>query len=84
MDYEKIKKEFIVNSKEYSKEKLSELMGKLVNFAKVGDKGEVVVLKKIPTRKILKLIISAKFIAHEVENSIPADVSKRDWKLTSG
>jgi len=84
MDFEKIKKEFIVNPKEYSKEKLANLMSSLLEFVRVGNKGEVVVVRKVPSRKILKLILSARYVAHEAEDAISPDVSRTELESYSG
>jgi len=84
MEFEKAKKDFIINSKEYTKENLTKLMQAISNFAKVGEDGEVVIIKKISTRKVLKLILAARFVAHEVEDSISSDVSKNELETYSG
>ena len=83
MDFEKIKKEFIVDEEEYSREKLSSLMITLSSFCKITKDGQVIILQAVPTRKILKLIICARFVAHEVNKEIDQFVTKQDLRVYS-
>ncbi len=84
MEFEKTKKEFIIDQEEYSKSKLSELMTMMISFCKVTKDGQVVILEKVPTRKVLKLIVSARFIAHAAESSISETVTREELKAYSG
>ncbi len=68
--FEDIKNKFIVDEAKYPKEKLTSLMNVLFNFVRVSKDGQVVVVKQVPTRKVLPLILSARFIANKVENEI--------------
>lgn len=84
MEFEKTKKEFIVDEEEYSKGQLSLLMSQLLKFCKVTKNGQVMVIKKVSTRKILKLILSAKFIAHKADKTIVGNVTREELKVYSG
>jgi hypothetical protein len=84
MEFEKTKKEFIIDQDEYSKSKLSELMGMMLNFCKVTKDGQVVILEKVPTRKAIKLIVSARFVAHAAEASISETITREELKAYSG
>ena len=82
--FEKVKKEFIVDQEEYSKSQLSKLMSILLNFCKITKDGQVITMKKIATRKVLKLILSARFIAHAADNSIRETITKEELRAYSG
>lgn len=82
-NFEKIKKDFIVDEEEYSKDKLSSLMSKLSSFCKITKDGQVILMKKVSTRKMLKLILSARFIANAVNKSILPEVGKDELKAYS-
>lgn len=84
MEFEKIKKEWIVDEKEYSKTKLLDLISKLNSSCKITKTGQVIISKKIPTRKILKLIISARFIANAADSSILQGIAREELKTYSG
>jgi len=82
-DFDRLKKDFIVDQEEHTKEKLASLMALLLPLCKVTKDGQVVITEKIPTRKVLKLILSARFIAHVAQDSISAEVSKEELKAYS-
>lgn len=78
-----LKEGFIVDKEEYSKEKVKGLVEIVSSFCKVTKKGEVFILKKVSTRKVLKLILGARFIAHILDNSIPEEVSRKELEAYS-
>ena len=82
-NFERLKKEFIVDQEEHSKQQLTSLMSLLLPLCKVTKDGQVVITEKIPTRKILKLILSARFIAHVADKSIQMGLSREELKAYS-
>ncbi len=84
MDFEKIKKEWIVNEEEYSKTKLSDLILKLSSSCKITKNGQVIVSKNLSGRKILKFILSARFVANAADSSIPREITREELKAYSG
>jgi hypothetical protein len=82
-NFDKVKKEFIVDQEEYSKSQLSKLMSILLNFCKITRDGQVIIMKKIATRKILKLILSARFVAHAADDSIHETITREELKAYS-
>jgi len=82
-DFETAKKNFIIDQEEYSRPKLTELMNKLYKWVKVTKEGQLILLKKIPTRKVLRLLISARFIAHLASSEISVGLSKEELKAYS-
>ncbi len=84
MEFDKLKREFIVDQEEYSKSQLSELMNILLKFCKVTLDGQVIITKGISTRKVLKLILSARFIAHAANDKISEYLKREELKAYSG
>jgi len=76
--FSQIKNQFIVDEAEYPQEKISHLMEIMLKFLRVSKDGQVVVVKSVPTRKILQLILSARFIANKVDKSIKEEISKEE------
>lgn len=82
-NFDKAVNNFIVDEEEYSKEKITPLIEILSKFCKITKKGDVFPLKDIPTRKILKLILSARLVAHFVDKNISAEMSREELKAYS-
>lgn len=74
--FEEIKNRFIVDEAEYPQEKFAELMEIMLEYLRISKDGQVVIVKTVPTRKILSLILSARFVANKVDKQIPDDVTK--------
>jgi hypothetical protein len=52
----------------------------MLNFARVGKDGQVVIIKKIPARKVLALILSARFVANKVDKKIGEGLKREELK----
>ena len=71
-----IKNKFIVDQAQYPEEKLSRLMEIMLKYLRVSKEGQVVIIKNVSTRKILPLILSARFIANKVDKEIKELITK--------
>ncbi len=78
--FEEIKKRFIIDEAEYPPEKLEHLIKIMLNFVRVSKDGQVVIIKNVPTRKILPLILSARFVANKVEKNIKESIEREELK----
>ena len=74
--FDDLKNQFIVDTAEYPKEKLSKMMQIMLKFVKVSKDGQVVLMQDIPTRKVLYLILSARFVANKIDKSIKQEVGR--------
>lgn len=77
-DFEEIKEKFIVDEAEYPKEKIAELMEIMLKYLRVSKGGQVVIIKSVPGRKTLQLILSARLIASKVDEAIGQEISREE------
>lgn len=76
--FEQVKNQFIVDEAEYPKEKLVHLMEIMLKFLRISKGGQVVIVKNVPTRKILPLILCSRFIANKVDKKIKESLSREE------
>lgn len=73
---DELKKQFIVDEKEYSKEKIPEQIRKVLRYCKVSKEGKVLLEKNnFGLRDNLKLILIARFLASKVDESISSEMT---------
>jgi len=77
-NFRETKSKFIVDEATYPQDKLTRLMGLMLKFLRVAKDGQVVIIKNVPSRKILQLILSSRFIANKVENNIKEELTKEE------
>lgn len=75
-EFEELKNQLIVDEEEFPKDRLNPLMEILVEFTRITKEGKIILVKQVPSRKVLPLILSARFIAHKLNKEIPDIVSK--------
>lgn len=73
---EDLKKAFIVDERQYEKEKIPEQVRKVLRYCKVSKEGKVLLEKNNFTlRESLKLILTARFLASKLDGEISEEVS---------
>jgi len=73
---ESLKKRFIVNRKEYEKERLPEYIEKILKFCKIDEDGIVHFENdKLNNTEKIKLVLLARFIANKLNGKIKTTVS---------
>lgn len=83
-EFNKSKREFIVDEEKYSQRQLSQAMAILIPLCKVTKDGQVFLLREVSTRKRLKLILSAVFVANAVVKGIRSELTREELKAYSG
>ena len=84
-DLENLKKKFLVNKKEYEKEKLPILIEKALRYCKVDENGLVAIENsKFKNSDKIKIILIARFLANKLDQKILANINIDEISSSSG
>ena len=76
---EELKKEFIINKEEYSKQKLPNFIGRTLKYCKVNSESGIHIENfALTIRDKIAISLTARFLANQLEHSIKAEMSGED------
>jgi hypothetical protein len=82
---EDLKKEFIIDKDNYEKERIPELVKKILRYCKITNEGQVMFEEKdLILKDKIKLILIARFLANKLDKNIPEEVSIDEILISIG
>jgi len=84
-EIEDLKKKFIVNKKEYEKEKLPSLVEKALKYCKVDETGLITIENpNLKNTDKIKIVLIARFLANKLDQKIPSNVNVDELSASTG